>query len=299
MHFSSSPLNATLASTMRIMAVHSGEWKPLFNLKMEGALSPSPSLRIERHRIEPALWPSVLIPKQVVSLALDTHEIQYKCSSDTFKTALRHKGTVTVEKREYEQSICWRSVATTLTVELDDEILEDMQAEDTAWDAEDDRIQTLSPLLYALEAERQQGYPHGQLFVDGIEQSIACIVSTITGRRRVKRNGHVPAMAPYQMKRVDDYVKANLDKKIILRDMARQVDLSTSHFSRLFRKSSGKTPHQYVIEQRIDLAKSLMTNFRYSLLDIAIASGFCTHQHFSKVFHRITGHTPRQYRSRI
>ncbi|WP_446743857.1 helix-turn-helix domain-containing protein [Silvibacterium acidisoli] len=281
------------------MAVHDGEWKPLFASEIEGSFSPSPSLRVERHRIEPVIWSRVLIPKQIVILALDTHEVLHKCNLGSVSTTLRHEGTVSVEKRDHEQSICWRSPATTLTVELDDAVLAEVQTADTECNTEDDRVQALSPLLYALEAERQQGYPHGQLFVDGIEQAIACIVVAITGHAQVRRSTQVPSMAPHQLRRVNEYVKAHLDKKIILRDMAREAGLSTSHFSRLFRKSSGRTPHQYVLEQRIDHAKSLMADSHHSLLDIAIASGFRTHQHFSKVFHRITGRSPRQYRSQI
>jgi AraC family transcriptional regulator len=281
------------------MAIHDGQWKPLFDSQIEGALPPSASLRVERHRIEPVFWPRVLLPKQVVTLALDTHEIEYKYGSGDCASAVRREGTVTVEKRDQEQSIWWKSTATTLTVELDDGVLEEVEAADADCGSEEDRVQGLSPLLYALEAERQRGYPHGRLFMDGIEQAIACVVVGLTGHARVRKSGHVPAMAPYQMRRVNDYVKTHLDKKIALRDMAREAGLSASHFSRLFRMSAGKTPHQYVLEQRIEHAKSLMTGSRHSLLDIAIASGFRTHQHFSKVFHRVTGRSPRQYRSQL
>jgi AraC family transcriptional regulator len=284
---------------MRIMALHEGEWKPLFNSLIEGEFSPSPSMRVEKHRIEPGFWPSVLLPKQIVTLALNTHEVQYESEPGNRETAVHREGSVTIERRKHEQSIYWRSPATTLIVELDDTVLDEVQEADADFGAEECQVQRLSPLLYALEAERQQGYPHGRIFVDGIEQAIACVVAMFTAKDRVKKSGYVPAMAPHQMRRVNDYVKAHLDKKIILRDMARQAGLSPSHFSRLFRRSAGTTPHQYVLERRIDHAKSLMTDSRHSLLDIAIATGFRTHQHFSKVFQRITGHSPRQYRSQL
>ena len=297
MHFPSP--TPTVPSTMRIMAFHGGEWKPLVDSDIEGKFSPSPSLRVEKHRIEPRYWPSVTLPKQIVTLALSAYEIQYESESGDRRTAVHREGDVTIEAREHQQSICWRSPATTLIVELDDAVLDEVQEADAEFGAAEIQVQWLSPLLYALEAERQQGYPHGRLFIDGMEQAIACVVAASTKRKSTIKSGYVPAMAPYQMRRVSSYVKAHLDKKIILRDMAREAGLSPSHFSRLFRRSAGTTPHQYVLDRRIDHAKSLMADARHSLLDIAIASGFRTHQHFSKVFHRVTGYSPRQYRSQL
>ncbi|WP_158942869.1 helix-turn-helix transcriptional regulator [Granulicella sp. S190] len=156
----------------------------------------------------------------------------------------------------------------------------------------------LSSLLYALENERLCGYPSGPLFTDAIEQALAAIVVSYEGIARRRVQVYKGGMTPYQMKRVNDFVSSNLTSAITLKDLAECVGLSVSHFCSLFRKSTGRTPHYFVLESRITHAKSLLGGSNRSLLDVALSSGFRTHQHFSRIFRRIVGVSPREYRSR-
>jgi AraC family transcriptional regulator len=78
--------------------------------------------------------------------------------------------------------------------------------------------------------------------------------------------------------------------------MAKAADLSPAYFGEMFRISTGKTPHQYLLEQRMERARQLLQSKDARILDVAIACGFRTQQHFAKVFRRTTGISPRQYR---
>jgi AraC family transcriptional regulator len=75
------------------------------------------------------------------------------------------------------------------------------------------------------------------------------------------------------------------------------VGMSPHYFAQLFRQSTGQSPHQYMLAQRIERAKRLLRNRRLSALDVAVLLGFADASHFSKVFRRIVGSTPTRYRA--
>ena len=89
---------------------------------------------------------------------------------------------------------------------------------------------------------------------------------------------------------------ARLEGDLRLDELAREAGLSTSHFIRSFRESTGKTPYQFLLERRVQRAQSLMRDPRASLAKIAISSGFADQHHLARVFRHITGITPTTYR---
>jgi AraC family transcriptional regulator len=81
-----------------------------------------------------------------------------------------------------------------------------------------------------------------------------------------------------------------------LDEMAQSVGLSTAHFARMFRKSTGQTPHQFVLRQRIARAKAMLRAPDARVLDVAVGCGFKTQQHFAQVFRDVCGVSPTEYR---
>src|SRR5256885_14934237 len=78
--------------------------------------------------------------------------------------------------------------------------------------------------------------------------------------------------------------------------MAQSVVLSTAHFARMFRKSTGETPHRFVLRQRLARAKAMLRAPDARVLDVAAACGFKTQQHFAQGFRDIWGVSPTEYR---
>jgi AraC family transcriptional regulator len=81
-----------------------------------------------------------------------------------------------------------------------------------------------------------------------------------------------------------------------LNELAREAGLSTSHFVRSFRQSTGKTPYQFLLQRRVDRARDLMRDPHFSLTEVALASGFADQHHLATVFRRMTRMTPSKYR---
>ena len=119
----------------------------------------------------------------------------------------------------------------------------------------DDR---LTHLLFALDAERARGYSTGKLFVDCIEGALANILLTSFNTFAPRSIPGKGGMAPRVLRRVVEFMHANMDKQIGLKDLAGCAGLSLSHFSFQFRASTNLSPHQYMLRLRRREAKTII-----------------------------------------
>jgi AraC family transcriptional regulator len=153
----------------------------------------------------------------------------------------------------------------------------------------------LSGMVAAVHAEMVAGFPSGRLFLDSVEQAMAVTMV----------NGHAVRHRPVQyrgglgwarLRRIRELVHAKMENDLSLDEMAQSVGLSTAHFARMFRKSTGATPHQFVLRQRLERAKAMLRAPDARVLDVAVACGFKTQQHFAQVFRDVWGVSPAEYR---
>lgn len=106
----------------------------------------------------------------------------------------------------------------------------------------------------------------------------------------------VMALPKWRLMRVQDFVAANIDQPISLREMAQAAGFSRMHFAGQFRAATGYRPHDYVLAQRIERAKTLLLERRMPLIEIALAVGFQAQAHFCTVFKRYVGKSPGRWR---
>jgi AraC family transcriptional regulator len=153
----------------------------------------------------------------------------------------------------------------------------------------------LTALVKGVNAERIAGFPSGRLFLDSVEQALAvALVNGYAARHRSVQT-HRGGLGSARLRRIKEFVDAKLEDELSLCEMAQSVGLSTAHFSRMFRKSTGESPHQFVLRHRIERAKEML-RAGARVLDVAVACGFKTQQHFARVFRRMCGVTPTEYR---
>ena len=157
----------------------------------------------------------------------------------------------------------------------------------------------VSSLVAAVNAERIAGFPSGKLFLDSVEQALAAALVDRYAVRRPSMPKHRGELAPARLRRVTELMHAKIEEELRLDEMAQCVGLSTAHFSQMFRKSTGESPRQFLLRQRVERAKEMLRADEMRVLDVAVACGFRTQQHFARVFRRICGASPTEYRYEV
>ena len=99
------------------------------------------------------------------------------------------------------------------------------------------------------------------------------------------------------LRRVVEHIDANLHRDPRLAELGALAHMSTFHFARLFKASTGLSPHRFIVARRLDRAKALLTTDVAPIAAISRTVGFRTPSHFTTVFRRSTGMTPSVYRS--
>jgi AraC-like DNA-binding protein len=103
-------------------------------------------------------------------------------------------------------------------------------------------------------------------------------------------------LTPAQERRTMAYIQAHLEHEVPLAALAAVAQLSPSHFARLFKHTTGQTPHQYVRRCRLESAKQLLTETALPLLEIGLQVGIANHSAFTALFRKHVGTTPKAYR---
>ena len=106
----------------------------------------------------------------------------------------------------------------------------------------------------------------------------------------------VGGLPPWRLQRVFAYIRENLAREVSVAQLAKTVGMSQYYFSKLFKTSTGTTPHQYVMRQRVERAQELLRDGGTALANVATQVGFETQSHFTSVFRHIVGVTPKRYR---
>jgi len=298
-------MNTEKESAFRILSHREGSVQPMFDAAPIGPLSPSSSLLVERRDHEPTKWQSHFLEDQVFHLFMKPAVIGNSLRDAAIAKIPVAPGQVVFCPRKEWHNIRWGERISVLSVRIPDSaLIKAARERPTERSLEivpkhvvtDDR---LTHLLLALDAERARGYSSGKLFVDCIESALANILLTSFNTFAPRSISGKGGMAPHVLRRVIDFMHANMDKQIGLKDLADCAGLSLSHFSFQFRASTNQSPHQYMLRLRIERSKELLTDSRLSVLDVGLEVGFRNQQHFATVFRNSVGVPPSVYRTQL
>jgi RpiB/LacA/LacB family sugar-phosphate isomerase len=106
----------------------------------------------------------------------------------------------------------------------------------------------------------------------------------------------IGGLPPRRLQRVFQHIRENIARDLSVAELAQTVGMSQYYFSKLFKMSTGTTPHQYVMRQRVERAQEHLRETRTMLAEVATLVGFETQSHFTSVFRRLVGATPKHYR---
>jgi AraC family transcriptional regulator len=157
-------------------------------------------------------------------------------------------------------------------------------------------ISRLGDLMLPALSHPDQANP---LFVDHVLLAVgAHIAQTYGGMRPVSRLVR-GGLAPWQERRAREFLRANIKRRVALKDVARECGISVGYFSHAFRRTLGMTPHKWLIEQRVVLCKEKLRDDGLSLSDVATECGFSDQSHLTRIFRQRVGVSPGAWRRAV
>ena len=137
----------------------------------------------------------------------------------------------------------------------------------------------------------------------GVDRLAGEALAQLVGVQLLRRHAahRLPAQAAatlpaWRLRRVTELVESRLDGELSIAAMAEAAGLSAYHFSRAFKATTGRPPHRYLLERRVERAKELLLGSGQEIVQVALAAGFASQEHMTTVFRRLTGTTPARYR---
>jgi AraC family transcriptional regulator len=161
-----------------------------------------------------------------------------------------------------------------------------------------ERDVVIQHLAQAVEQAACENVSNSDLFIDPIARALADRVSTIS-RSSEPWQVQTAGLPDYELRRLNDFIEANLESEITLAAMASACGIGTKSFVRAFAATTGKSPYQYVIAARVERAKRLIEQDQEGLAEIALRCGFSHQEHLTRAFRRLTGQTPGRYRRSV
>jgi len=120
---------------------------------------------------------------------------------------------------------------------------------------------------------------------------------TVATMQASQQPGTQKGLSLEQVAKITDYIDTHLDHALNLEKLAALVHVSPFHFARVFKQTTGLSPHQFVIKHRIEKAKDLLENTNISIASIALDVGFSSQSHFSTAFKKSAGVPPKAFRT--
>jgi AraC family transcriptional regulator len=187
------------------------------------------------------------------------------------------------------------AIHTTLLTQALEETAHQTEVELTEhWDLMDRHI---SALLLEMMADLDDNSPAGTIYGESLANALAVYLVKRYAVRRAVPVVYKGGLTRNRLKRVLDYIAASLDENISLAQLAGIAGMSPHYFSELFKLSTGRAPHNYVLMQRIEHAKQQLRDSKHSIIDVGLDAGFQNPSHFARMFRKLEGTTPSIYRA--
>jgi AraC family transcriptional regulator len=147
-----------------------------------------------------------------------------------------------------------------------------------------------------LFSELSRGNPRGSLYAESTLLYLAARLLDLRAGSAAQHRGAIGGLAPWQVRRVKDMLTSGLAESISLSQLADEVRLSSSHFARAFKTSTGMSPHRWQTIMRLERAKVLLETTDLPVTEVAAEVGYNDTGYFGRAFRQEYGFTPTAYR---
>ena len=280
------------------------EWKTkknqspyLFVQKAEFA-----GVKIQRARVLPGILPEHVDDSHKINVALCGSLWTKKLSPNGSNVRVRGgAGDVCITPARQPMSAFWDETLDNLGISFEPAFLSRTAIENRFSSSfelfEQYKQDSLVPNIgLALLANAGSESAAGKLYTDSLIQTLTLHLlknySTAIFTVETQNGG----LSGYKLRRVEEFINENLDADLSLGEIAEIAGLSQFHFARSFRKTTGLTPQQYLMRQRIERAKQLLAKNDLPIVEISLRTGFKNQSHFTTLFRKFTKQTPKKWR---
>jgi AraC family transcriptional regulator len=152
----------------------------------------------------------------------------------------------------------------------------------------------LALLVEAVVAEVLRGGTSGKVFADALSAAIATQLLRLYGDASATAKG---GLTGRKVRLLADFIDAHIERGLAIAELASLAGLSTFHFARAFKQTTGRTPHQFVLLRRLDRARRMLVDTELSIADIAATCGFADQAHLARSFRKQFGAPPTAIRA--
>ncbi len=154
--------------------------------------------------------------------------------------------------------------------------------------------QLIQGIFATLKNEVKSRKIAGSLLVDSLKTTLAIHLLREYCVTKPKLSSYGSGLSKIKFQQITEYINEHLDCNLKVIELAAIAQISPYHFIRLFKKATNQTPHQYILQRRIEKGKYLLQHTQLSAEEIAAMVGFGDRSHFAKYLKRLTGLTPKQ-----
>lgn len=147
---------------------------------------------------------------------------------------------------------------------------------------------------WMMQAEDHDAYPGGRLFADSLASALAARLLALQSRAPASGARPGRALPAWRLRHVLEYIEAHLDEDLTLAELARVAGFSLSHFKPLFKQAVGMPVHRFVLERRVERARTRLLEGAMSLTEISLEAGFAHASHMARCMRRVLGLSPSQ-----
>jgi AraC family transcriptional regulator len=262
-------------------------------------------LQVEYGRLDAVGEFDFAMPQQVISVAFEPHEqVVWSVDGQSQRTGLPAGSVFLYGQREF----VWHhrvKPSEYVNLMLDPVLLQRIAVENglsAATEVEHRVIfqdPTILHVAQLLKAEVLSGGLAGNLYVESLRNLLAVHLLRNHMRGIVQPETEVFHLDGLKFKQLKDYIEAHLAEDLAIATLAALIPMSQFHFARAFKAATGEPPHRYIMRQRIERAKMLLSVTRLSVAEVSYQTGFSNQSHFTVQFRKAIGMTPKQFRESV
>ncbi len=150
----------------------------------------------------------------------------------------------------------------------------------------------LETVCRAVQREMESGYRSGRLYLDGLALAAASRLLACHSSLAPAETPRIEGLSGSRLKKVLAFIEEQLAEDLSLEQIAGAAGLGTSHLKTQFRKAMGTPVHQYVIQRRVERARTLLMREELSMAAVAQGAGFAHQSHMARHMRRVLGYAP-------